>query len=604
MNEKPRAELSAMEEEMKRLRHENQCLREEDQRLRGQVERIRRERDDAEGRCATFRTKVADLEHQVQKQTWRIADLEAEDHAQPPPEVLRDARPPPPAAPDAHSEIIDISDDEDEIPDPVKKAEPRSISIPGRPTLDLKHLTPPRTPSQTPKRQLMHYVHVPESPFKLRTPTTRRSIPVEHDTKSLSRERSSPGRFKRARSSSPPIERYSSSILVDDDDGPPQSSSSASASDESHILRPVSPVGAPPAKCQKQTKPKPKNVKAVKKEVFIFPQAVIDQYLSNTPALEIDPPPRDSLYVPRKFLRLRFGGSDQQFVAHFKLEKGADRDRAVVFPEPVMNPCLPSEPGAPGLIFASRLEITVDGPWALFCRAKLLGKFVWRYMGDYENDVVGRPTPEQFQVQEPEVKQRWGKHISNVKAWPVYVAMRARIALRKAGLPIELNDLARDVVNIRAGSHLPVTEQDIIAALNRGDEAIDIIRMKCVSYDHEFAAELARRYEAYKASGPHVRPPRASKGKSAIRGARARKAPARRVRGDSDWESGSDFSPESEDSDSHNEIARIQPKRKRTAYQDSDSLRLDARSHSPPPALAGLGPDDNLSEITDYGYYW
>ncbi|KAJ7302808.1 hypothetical protein DFH08DRAFT_826272 [Mycena albidolilacea] len=46
------------------------------------------------------------------------------------------------------------------------------------------------------------------------------------------------------------------------------------------------------------------------------------------------------------------------------------------------------------------------------------------------------------------------------------------------------------------GKPLPVTVQDIVDALERGDEAIDI--SKCsVSYDHALVAEMARRHERW-----------------------------------------------------------------------------------------------------------
>lgn len=143
-----------------------------------------------------------------------------------------------------------------------------------------------------------------------------------------------------------------------------------------------------------------RQVKEVKKEAFTLPQDVVDMYLRDAEDFVIDPAPTDTPYVSRKFISLRFGGNEQHFIARFK---PADGSRAVVFPQADLNPFLPMRPGAAGLIFASRREVT-EGPWSLFCKDKPSGEAVWRYMGDYENHICGRPTPEQFQRQTPEVR--------------------------------------------------------------------------------------------------------------------------------------------------------------------------------------------------------
>jgi hypothetical protein len=92
-------------------------------------------------------------------------------------------------------------------------------------------------------------------------------------------------------------------------------------------------------------------------------------YLQGAQTLEIYPPPLD-LEVPRKFLRESYGGSDQQFLQFTKPEMNPFGPfiRRLVFPELNLNPSMPSQPGDPGLVFASRHEILSNPPWMLFCK--------------------------------------------------------------------------------------------------------------------------------------------------------------------------------------------------------------------------------------------
>ncbi|KAJ6627718.1 hypothetical protein B0H10DRAFT_358414 [Mycena sp. CBHHK59/15] len=234
----------------------------------------------------------------------------------------------------------------------------------------------------------------------------------------------------------------------------------------------------------------------IKKEAFTLACSVVAAYLDGAKPFKIYPPPKDSLYVSRAFLRVNFGGNDQHFVVHFKSTDGrSGRGRAVVFPKPDLNPCLPRSPGAPGLIFASRHEIISNPPWALFCRDKPSGEAVWRYMGDYENGICGQMTVEQFNAQTTEVKETWGKLIVKTKRWDVYVSIRARIALRKSGIAETNENVAREMNKIRKRTGIPVTPQDVIQAFSRGEHTIDIIKMQCVSYDHTLVEDIARQHE-------------------------------------------------------------------------------------------------------------
>jgi chromosome segregation ATPase len=71
MDAKPMAQSGGNEEELRRLRLENQ-------RLRAEGERVRLERDNAEARYTGSQTKVAELDHRVRTQSYDIDDLKAE----------------------------------------------------------------------------------------------------------------------------------------------------------------------------------------------------------------------------------------------------------------------------------------------------------------------------------------------------------------------------------------------------------------------------------------------------------------------------------------------------------------------------------------------
>ncbi|KAJ7505556.1 hypothetical protein B0H11DRAFT_2340847 [Mycena galericulata] len=366
---------------------------------------------------------------------------------------------------------------------------------------------------------------------------------------------------------------------VDDDSGRllPQSSSSST------IFLPrraVSPVPEPSRKRQKTSKVKvAKEIKKeIKKEAFTVPQDVVDQYLRGLQDLVIDPAPRDTLYVSRKFLRLEFGGNDQQFmiIVHFTPTDGSDKRRAVVFPQAGLNPFLPSRPGAAGLIFTSRLELMKSelSPWALFCKDNPSGEAVWRYMGEYESINCRKTTAEQFR----QTQEHWGKRILNSKMWQASVFMRARIALRKTGRSADDKAaVAHEVKKIKAKKGVPLTVNDIIEALSRGDEWINIIGMQCISYDQKLVADMERKHDAWitpaavadrALTAANKRPKRTATVKDGAKGKGKGKGPPARAQEPAqalDSDSASNFAVESENSAFDSDAVAIRPQRRRTA---------------------------------------
>jgi hypothetical protein len=102
-----------------------------------------------------------------------------------------------------------------------------------------------------------------------------------------------------------------------------------------------------------------------------------------------------------------YGGSDQQFLQYISPSRNpsGQKKRRIVFPMFDMNPSMPSAPGEPGLVYASRHEILEHPPWTLFSKDAAAKKAVWRYLGEYENELCGEMSPEMFRNQQLVVSQ-------------------------------------------------------------------------------------------------------------------------------------------------------------------------------------------------------
>ncbi|KAF9481102.1 hypothetical protein BDN70DRAFT_992137 [Pholiota conissans] len=245
---------------------------------------------------------------------------------------------------------------------------------------------------------------------------------------------------------------------------------------------------------------KVKRQKTENPNVFSLPQSVTDTYLQNAETFEIQPPPLD-LEVPRKFLRITYGGSDQHFLQYIQADRNPSGPylRRVVYPMLDLNPSMPSLPGEPGLVFASRHELLSNPPWTLFCK-RVKDKAIWSYLGEYECTLVGSMTANDFQAQSSVVQREWARRLLKQKSIEVYVSMRARIALRFSSMiPASNKDeedrlVKREVEAIKANKGRRISEQNIIDAFCRGDEGIDIILMTCVKYDHVFADDIQTQF--------------------------------------------------------------------------------------------------------------
>ncbi|KAJ7093402.1 hypothetical protein B0H15DRAFT_1020792 [Mycena belliarum] len=232
-----------------------------------------------------------------------------------------------------------------------------------------------------------------------------------------------------------------------------------------------------PKPAQKEGKPR------IKADPVDLPPDVISAYLDDAVPLEIKPPPTGIPSFQRPALNKRFGGGGVKCVITFT--KAPLTGRLAVFANPDMNPYLPHSAGAPGLLFSVSLEMTRGGPKAAFSRISHKTPISWAYLGEYTIEVVGKLTPQQFDAQSPAFRDAWAEKIT-VKKSGDYRAMRARIGLRRAGLAV--SDTGAE--NIRRGSGMPITKDDVLLAFRRGEEAINVVRMTCLTYDRAFVEVL------------------------------------------------------------------------------------------------------------------
>ncbi|PBK80939.1 hypothetical protein ARMGADRAFT_819237 [Armillaria gallica] len=235
-------------------------------------------------------------------------------------------------------------------------------------------------------------------------------------------------------------------------------------------------------------------------------------HIRNAKQYTINPPPPPGFYVPRVFVSSIYGGSSMQF-----MQKLTAFDTQCIWSTKDLNPLVVDSPGAPGLLFTSRPEIVGGTPWHVFCRRQVEKQLRWEYAGKYTMVVSGKIEAEQFAAQTEVTKKRWGDYLVTRKEARVYVAMRARIALRKHGQPLDerrvwmeieavmgrvvekpgdegmtKEDKQKERGKIKARVPLAVTAGDVIEAFCNGDEHINILRMDCIGYDHTFVRDMQK----------------------------------------------------------------------------------------------------------------
>lgn len=100
-----------------------------------------------------------------------------------------------------------------------------------------------------------------------------------------------------------------------------------------------------------------------------------------------------------------YGGSGLALLQLVTAENNpsAPHSRHLIWPNPEVNPFLPTHAGAAGMMFSCRQEITENGQCSLFYRVAVKPNAVWRYLGEYINRLAGPMPPEEFASQRASV---------------------------------------------------------------------------------------------------------------------------------------------------------------------------------------------------------
>jgi len=199
----------------------------------------------------------------------------------------------------------------------------------------------------------------------------------------------------------------------------------------------------------------------------------------------------------RDFLSQTYGGHTQQLIAH--MNRSRTKEHPAIFPDPDYNSYLPTRRGVPGLVFTGRRDVLQYNNWRLFVKSskRLDGHIVQEYLGQYDTSELGDLTPAEFRNQSQKVQNKLAGAVLT-KTWREYKTMRARIFFRKCGkLPSDKAAIEKVIAKeintpCKYGDRLSV--RDVLDAFLRGDEVFQVILLKCIGYDYDFARDIAEEY--------------------------------------------------------------------------------------------------------------
>ncbi|KAJ3730881.1 hypothetical protein DFJ43DRAFT_455271 [Lentinula guzmanii] len=228
----------------------------------------------------------------------------------------------------------------------------------------------------------------------------------------------------------------------------------------------------------------------------LWMEAVRD-LLRNATSLDINPAPDMNFRVSRALLnkkyRINTGSFRAILQAHLNPSSTPDNPhvRSILFPFYEENPDLPAKPGDPGIILTKRTDILTIQPVTIFInyRGRNKSPSLWLYAGEYTLKKCAEMSGEQFSRQPLKTQQRWGNTILKRKR-DVWALIRARVYLRKHGIPLTEENINHERDRIRKGEPGLLVVQDVIDAFIGEDERLDIIRLECVAYDRTFVEDM------------------------------------------------------------------------------------------------------------------
>ncbi|PPQ64046.1 hypothetical protein CVT24_008859 [Panaeolus cyanescens] len=329
---------------------------------------------------------------------------------------------------------------------------------------------------------------------------------------------------------------------------------------------------------------------------FILSASRRADYLHGTSLFAIDPPPKP-IVLSRAALNFEYRCTTMGLL--WRSPGGAHKQ--FLFPRYELNPDMPRGPGEPGLLLGCRDELWRYGPWTMFyqldnrdgeSKAVRIG-----YAGEYKCAVVGALSKEEFGAQSYEVKKSWADKIATKVQYECYVAIRARITLRKAHpgrepTPAEVEAKIKAIKKLKSRGEIELSSEDVIGAFLRGEESIQVIRVECVGYYHTKAEEylpLQGVYEAKKKAekGGKARASETGnkgkgKGKEKSKASSKRKKTTGRKRAAS-WSAGDDDSDDHDDEAEYDDEDMGNGSDREAGGRDFSS----GRAHSSGSAVAG-----------------
>ncbi|KAG9025602.1 hypothetical protein FRB95_009965 [Tulasnella sp. JGI-2019a] len=195
--------------------------------------------------------------------------------------------------------------------------------------------------------------------------------------------------------------------------------------------------------------------------------------------------------ITRRFLSMRYDGSSQDTFPKIGLERqAAMASRGIVYTEflcplPSWNPYVPLTPGARGLFFfVGDRDWSIERP--LFVA---LGRSEWLYIGNYKGSPAESLTAEEWMLQSQTTKGVWVEHILNNSHTD---KIRARIHLRKRNNGT--NPTVAQVSSLlEKRTAFTVSRNDILEALQLGEERIGVICLKPVGFDEHLRSDINQR---------------------------------------------------------------------------------------------------------------
>ncbi|KAI0054675.1 hypothetical protein BV25DRAFT_1938700 [Artomyces pyxidatus] len=214
-------------------------------------------------------------------------------------------------------------------------------------------------------------------------------------------------------------------------------------------------------------------------------------------------------FVRRDFIRDRYGCTDHQFSVTITAARNYPRrvpeaDRPLLFPLWESNPGMPSTPGQPGTLITNRSDMLGPQPIGMFVRVP--EKAVWLYLGDYELKKSAQfLSRTEFKALPEACRSKWAKEILRPQKWECYTSMRARIWLRKNGRIV--TDASFEIAHSRRRvlpQEMGLREADVLKALDAGEEKLNVIVCRPVSYDAEFQEDMANHFAIWGGSKAQV----------------------------------------------------------------------------------------------------